>query len=319
MKHEPYREWLVLDMVGELGADERALLREHLQSCPECAREQRELAGLHRLTAQREVVDVSEDFLSEARTSARDALRRERNARRFRDRVASVVDQLMPIVLKPAIVSVSMLVVGVGIGHMLFAPGASETISASGTEWIDAAERGEAFITSVRFVDPDPQDGVIEFTFDALTPVRVKGSVSDQRIQRVLAQALLHEHNPGVRIRAVSAFAQSPMREADPIIKQALFEVLRTDENAGVRKAALMVLRALPFDREIRDALISILLRDTNDGIRIEAISYLGEIEKNQMSLSNENRRALEKKMSEEKNDYIRNQTLTLIREVREQ
>ncbi len=317
MKHETYREWLVLEMVDELAADQKSLLEEHLRSCEECTRERAELSKLHALTAKREVVDVSDEFLSEARRNMRDAIRQERTKRGFRDRVATLLDHLVPIVLKPAIVSVSMLVVGVGIGHILFAP--SGTIGTSGNEWIDAAERGEAFITSVQFVDPDPRDGEIEFTFDALTPVRVRGSVSDQRIQRVLAQTLLHEHNPGVRIRAVSAFAQSPKGETDPVIKQALFEVLRADENAGVRKAALMVLRSLPFDRDIRDALISILLRDTNDGIRIEAISYLGEIEKNQMSLSNEYRRALEKKMSEEKNDYIRNQTLTLIREVREQ
>jgi len=325
MKHETYREWLVLEMVGELPNDQRKLLDEHIRSCPDCRNEQAVLRKLGSLTASQETVPVSEDFLVEARGTMRDVLRHERLTRPggsrkgFRDRLSAILDQMIPIVLKPAIVSVSMFVVGLGFGHMLFAPGSSSTMGASGNEWLEAAERGDAFITSVRFVDPDPLDGEVEFTFDALTPVRVRGSVNDQNIQRVLAQALLHEHNPGVRIRAVSAFAQAPPREADPIIKRALFDVLLSDENAGVRKAALMVLRSLPFDREIRDALISVLLRDNNDGIRIDAISYLGEAENRQMGLSPEFRQALERKMSEEKNDYIKNRTLTLIREVREQ
>src|SRR6202007_573133 len=59
-------------------------------------------------------------------------------------------------------------------------------------------------ISNIRFVDADPTDGQIEFAYDAVKPMRVKGSVNDAKIQRLLTYALEREQNPGVRLRAVN-------------------------------------------------------------------------------------------------------------------
>ena len=50
---------------------------------------------------------------------------------------------------------------------------------------------------------------------------------------------------------------------------------MMTDDNVGVRMAALEAVRQQPPDRESRDALLYVLLYDANPGLRIAAINAL--------------------------------------------
>ena len=60
-------------------------------------------------------------------------------------------------------------------------------------------------ISNIQFIDSDPSDGEVEFTFQASKPVRLKGNVNDPKIQSVLTYAMLNEQNPGSRLNSINA------------------------------------------------------------------------------------------------------------------
>ena len=106
-------------------------------------------------------------------------------------------------------------------------------------------------------------------------PVRLRASVGDSRMQRVLAHALLTEDNPGVRLRAIEALDVRTTGVVDEQVKLALIDALKTDPNAGVRSQSLRALQNLPFDQDIRDASLYVLANDDNPGMRVAAINSL--------------------------------------------
>jgi HEAT repeat protein len=207
-----------------------------------------------------------------------------------------------------ALGSLAMIACGVLIDRFAFPAAASP----QGPFQPDA----EARIANVRFLNPGTQQE-LEFSFDAVKPMRVRGTIHDERIQKVLTYALLNEQNPGVRLRAISTMAGPSSRPPDREMKAALIIALRSDENAGVRKEALTALRKLPFDIEIRDALLHALMHDKNPGIRIAAINGLdsaGTLGADPAVLE-----ALKQKVNSDDNNYIRLRAKTVLQEVREQ
>ena len=46
-------------------------------------------------------------------------------------------------------------------------------------------------ITNVRFEQPAGNNGEVQFTFEAVKPVTMKGNINDPKIQMILAQAFL--------------------------------------------------------------------------------------------------------------------------------
>ncbi len=53
--HNTYREWLNLDVDGELPPAQRAQLDEHLASCPDCRSERQEMLAFERLLVENRV------------------------------------------------------------------------------------------------------------------------------------------------------------------------------------------------------------------------------------------------------------------------
>jgi hypothetical protein len=102
----------------------------------------------------------------------------------------------------------------------------------------------------VRFVNSNPNTGEVEFSFDAVKPVYMKGSVNDPDVQKILAYALLNEQNPGVRLRSVDVIGSEHLKStgSEVEIKWALIAALKSDDNPGVRKEALAVPEKFPFD-----------------------------------------------------------------------
>jgi anti-sigma factor RsiW len=63
-EHSTLREWLSLELDGELSAGEKSRLDQHLALCPECRNERRELSALERLMADSRI-EVREGFRQE--------------------------------------------------------------------------------------------------------------------------------------------------------------------------------------------------------------------------------------------------------------
>ena len=161
--------------------------------------------------------------------------------------------------------------------------------------------------------------GEIEFTFDAVTPVRMRGSVDDPKIQKVLTYAMLNEENPGVRLKAVNAINRRGVEARDPDVKSALIKALEMDGNVGVRKEALNTLRRLPFDREIKMAMLHALMQDANPGLRVAAINALDSARTSPSGVDSDILTVLREKAQTDDNNYIRVKARAVIQEATHQ
>lgn len=326
MTHSQFREWLPLLAYDELGTEERTLLEEHLRSCGECRTGLEELRALRTGVAASQRLRVTEALLEEARLELRAALRKERLRPAIMDRIDGAIDALLASWAKWSLAGVFAVALGFLGGYIAFSPpDSSAGIALKAVSDATDISRGEAKITNVRFDDADPSDDEIEFTFEAVTPVTVKGSPNDPGIQSVLTKALMTEENPGVRLRTVSAITsqiqihgeKSPA--AGDEVKSALIDAMKYDDNPGVRREALKALAKFPFDDAIKEGLLYVLGKDTNEGLRVEAINALATA-RDQIAASDEQvLDILRKRVESDNNRYVRLRARAVLEEVRQQ
>ncbi|MCZ6777177.1 MAG: HEAT repeat domain-containing protein [Ignavibacteria bacterium] len=319
MNHSQYKEWLQLLLYNELNEDQRITLEKHLDSCSGCRTELEDLKKFHSVLVQHKSIEPSEQLLTEARQELRGALRIERSRRSFWERLFS--DAFRPILpeYKVAFAGVATLALGMVIGYYAFSHDRSEQVILEQAPMADSFMDGDTRISNVRFIDSDASDGEIEFTFEASAPVRIKGSMNDGQVQRVLFHALLNEKNPGVRLHSLNAISTQALTVPDREVKAALILALTSDENPGVRKEALRVLQSFPFDSEIKQAFLHVLMRDDNSGLRIAAINSLDSALTEGRGADEELLKVLTEKMQSDKNNYIRTRATTFLREVKQQ
>ncbi|MCI0613453.1 HEAT repeat domain-containing protein [bacterium] len=307
MNHQQWKEWVNLLAYEELDAERKRLTEEHIKDCGSCREDWDQLKRLHRVMDDHAVQIPNERLLNEARQELRAALRYERNRPTASSRVRDMFSRFVPS-FRVGMSFAAMLAIGLFAGYM-FAP--VKRILIQGP----APEIATTDISNIRFVDADPSDGQIEFAYDAVKPMRVKGNVNSQEIQYLLTQALMHEQNAGVRLRAVNTVGANKKVCADTKVKQALITTLKQDSNDGVRKEAMAVLKTLPFDQEIQDAFVYVLQRDANPALRIDAIKSL---EENKIQ-DQEMLTVLKEKSESDDNSYIRRRAKDFLQEVSQQ
>jgi hypothetical protein len=321
MKHNDYKELLHLSFYDELDEEERQVLEDHLKGCDDCQEELAELRKLGALLDRGQRFEITDQLLDEARRELRVALRLEKSKRPFWVGILDQFDALASPAVKVALSSAAMVVVGLAAGYLLFK---SETAGVSGiTQAVGqaSAQSTETKIANLTFVGQPLQGGDVEFTFDLVAPVHMKGNVNDVAVQRVLAQALVSDQNPGARLRTVSAIAEQSeaLRSSDTEIKTALLQAAKTDPNVGVRKQALEALHRFPMDKEIKDALLFILQNEGNPGIRIAAISYLQSPELSRQLVDQDLLSVLKERMQSDNNNYVRTRAKHFYEEVQQQ
>ena len=167
----------------------------------------------------------------------------------------------------------------------------------------------------MRFIDSDLSDGEIEFTFDAVKPMTLKGKIDDPKIQSILTYSMLNEQNPGARFNSINAMNQEHTFNLDNDVKNALITVLLTDKNAGVKREALKLMKKFPYDEDIKQAFIFVLMNDTSSGLRIEAINALVENVKAGQTLNKNDIDLFKQKLQTDDNSYIRYRTRTILQE----
>jgi len=310
MNHDRYSEQLQLMLYGELDEAERAELESHLSGCARCSAELASLKQFHALLSEHPPAEMPEIDLLDARRRLRGSLR---------DAPRPLLERLLPAFvprLAPAVRfalgGAFTLAVGVYLGTLLVRPVSPQgppPSAALGTE-------GDVRISNVRFLATDPANGEIEFFFDAVKPVHMKGNINDGVIQKVLTHAMLNEENPGVRLRSVSAIASG--LNGDAVVRNALIAAMKGDENPGVRREALEALRKYPFDAEVKSAFLFVLTHDANPGLRIAAINQLGSSSINRAGLDQELLNVLKDKIHSDNNNYIRLRAKAVIEETRQ-
>lgn len=313
--HRKYQRSLIRFVYGELGGRARAKISQHLETCQQCRNEVEKLRSLlSGVAAVRPGVVVSDTLLEEARALLRIALRHERSRMTWWESLGDAVQRVLAPPARIALGAATMVAIGFLVGYFIYVPRGATTSHGAKSSLADRAR-----ITNLRF---SPQEGdarEVDFTFDALSPMHMHGSIDDPAIQKVLTYALQNEDNPGVRLRVVSAFSQQGSVAGDREVKAALILALRSDKNAGVRRQALIALRKYPFDDQIKDALLTTLMSDRNPGLRVAAINALDTVltpgVRNDQNLVN----TLQERSLQDNNNYVRLKAKAVLQEVRQQ
>ena len=252
---------------------------------------------------------VDPKLLMEARLELRGLLRAQRNNVSISTKI---LESLTSLISKPvglAFSGLSVLLIGVLIGYLVFETPAIENLKT------DSTQSDQIRIQNINFIDPDPSDGQVEFTFDAIKSGHIKGNINDTELQKILTYAILNEQNPGTRLNSINVINATQTQSLDNEIKAALITVAKFDENPGVRREALKSLKEIPIDNDIKGTLIYILLNDTSAGLRIEAINTLVEAAKKGLSFSQNDLSLIREKIQVDNNNYIRFQAKNIIKE----
>lgn len=321
MSHNDVQHKLLLALYNELDSEDLGLVEAHLTECETCRQEYAQLSRLHRLVSLAKPPPPQARLVMEARQNLRAVLRYERSRssfwQRFKVRLTGLLNALTP-----SAHPVPAMALG---GLVLFAAGAASSsyLLNSSTDLIglrdsrvaalDAISQGDVDIANVEFLNSDPSTGSVEFMFDAIRPVRIKGTVDDQRIQKILAYAVVNDQNPGVRLRAVNTVGTLGQPGGEGEIKRALITALKSDSNVGVRREAYTALMKYPFDESIKQALIHVLTLDDNPGLRIEAIATLEARVRSKVGADPDLVNAFRSRMETDDNTFIRARARTVV------
>ena len=321
MKHKQFEEWLQLSLYHELSEQERVLLDSHLTTCEQCRRNLNELKKLHGTLAHRQSVAAQESLLQDARRNLRLRILAGAAQKSLWSKVKDVLDGILASPVQMTLGGVAMIAIGILVGYFVFKAPSEKFLA---TKQTAAMEAGESQITNIRFLDRDAQTGDVEFTFETITPVHIRGNVNDEHVQKVLARALVSDQNAGTRLRAVNMIGtqtgqkQNHVPGFDAEVKSALVTALLHDRNLGVRKEALSVLRNYLPDPVIVRAFLQVLANEKNTGLKIAAINSLDLSQYENQPVNREILDMFKNKAQSDDNNYIRIRAKLALQEVQQ-
>lgn len=306
MNHKEYKELLYLSFTGEITGAGQEILNNHLQHCAECRQEMAQLRKLDEYLAPKRSEQVPENLIDEARSELRKRLAAERVHDKKIYRYFEALLRFFELNYKYIINGAAYAAAGILAGFLLFSePPADKSLT---REFSSASVQPEEIsrIRNIRLTDINPDDDEIEFSFEAVKEVRMKGSIHDEQMRGMLMYAVMNGNNPGVRLNSLNAINAVSQNYYDDDIKGAIISAAKYDNNPGVRREALMVLKNFPFDQEIKQSYIYVIFNDTSSGMRIEAINELIGAAKKGTALNNEEREMFRDRLLTDNNNYIR-------------
>lgn len=316
MTHNEFRDMIQFYLYDELSKDEKLIFEKHLKSCTECRSELEELKKLFNQVSDDADKPIDEKLLFAARQELRGALRMERNKMSKPQRI---FNKLILFLTKPiglALSGISILLIGIISGHLFWkTPNQDITTLSSFFQSASNTNSENIRINNIKFIDSDPSDGKVEFTYDIVKQVYLKGSVNDPDVQSILTYALLNEQNPGTRLNSLNVINANLTQKPDEEIKAALISVAKFDDNPGVRREAISTLKEYPADNDIKNALLYVLLNDSSSGVRIEAINSLSKASQKGINFTQKDLELLREKTQTDNNNYIRFQAKNIIKE----
>lgn len=288
-----------LYLYDELADDARHELEQHVRRCPACTSE---LAAQQEFQAQMNavpVVEPSASFLAAARMRLQDALETTEQHRAWYHRLAfDPTAWLRQVRFSPALATVLLIIgFGSGLGTMYSA------MSGAAPHLKQPSAPVQSSIAGITSIDHKPNSDKVQIHFDRLSSDSVEGSVTDPKIQDLLAfTAKNNVNNSGARLGAVELLTSNPN---DPRAREALVYALRYDSNPGVRLKALDGVG--PFvkdDIRVRNAVLEALLDDSNLAVRSGALQALEPVRADSSV-----RMALQQLAKEDPNAYIRTES----------
>jgi len=124
----------------------------------------------------------------------------------------------------------------------------------------------------IKFAENGHKDGQIRFAVESRQNLELSGTVNDELIANLLFYLLLHDQNPGKRLKAVKLLQNSqPAQET----KMVLVSALLTDSNPGIRLKSIRLLSTYEPGKIIQDACMKVLLEDENEAVRLSAMDIM--------------------------------------------
>ena len=307
MEHRKFEEMVILYSWNELKKEERNEFERHMLGCDSCRNELEQLTKFHELIKTNLAEELDEDALFESR---QELIAELRNLNRKKFQLKNIWDflttpSLGSLKLAYSLAAAAILIVA---GYFLLFRSSDAAIQ-PGKELAQMKSN----VTNLQFINSDFDKGEVEISYEQITPVTLKGNVNDPQIQKVLAQSLIDNENPGVRLKTVNAILSENKAGTSEVLKDALLKAMMYDNNPGVRKEAMNALCNLQFDDKIQDAMIHVLQNDKNSGLRIQAINCLDKLNDIQKITDPNTINVLKKKMEEDENSYIKLRAKTIL------
>jgi Putative zinc-finger len=316
MDHKKYKERIYLFLYDELEQKDKLEFQKHLEICSECSLEYNEQLKLKNLIFEKKIQAASDRLLNEARRELNAALRVADGKRSYVQTFSEKLFYFFPQPAKYALASLAFIAVGLLMGYLILnSSSKSLPIAAIQKEDEFSLTKDNIRINNIHLINKDVQNGEIEFTFDAVKPIKIKGNVNDRRIQSILTYSMLNENNPGLRLNSINAMNFNRPAKLDEDVKNALINVLMYDNNPGVRREAIKVLREYPYDEKIKRAYLYVLMNDKISGMRIEAMNSLLQAKKEGYKFDDRELSIFKNKMDNDNNDYIKYRARTVVEE----
>lgn len=318
MSHKKYKNLIDEYYFGEINSREKIELEEHLKNCELCRMEFNSAKMLKDSLIKNELSEPGDTILEEARNELRSNLRTEGMKTGILERISGKLTSSFFLTPQLAMVALSFLIAGIIVGYFVFNSAASIHYTME-NPYLDKREQavlsGDTRISDIHFLDKNTSNGTVEFTFDAIKPMHMKGKINDPQIQNVLMYSMLNEDNPGTRLNTINLINSSSQPQPDNEIKNALLSVVKFDNNQGVRWEAMKLLQKFTFDNEMKNTMLYVLQNDSSSGMRIEAMNRLVQANKTGSKFNEGDLSVFRQKMQEDDNNYIRYQAKTVLKE----
>ena len=319
MNHKKYKNLIDEYFFGEINSRQKIELEEHLRNCELCRSEFYSAKVLKESLVKNELTEPAENILQEARNELHSNLRKEKMRTGFLEYIFGKITSSFFITPQLAAAALSFLIAGIIIGYFVFNTAGTIHYSmenpSQGNMNQQTTLSGDTRINNIRLVDKNASDGTVEFTFDAIKPVRIRGKINDPEVQNILMYSMLNENNPGTRLNTINLISSSSQPRPDTEIRNALLSVVKFDNNQGVRLEAMKLLKKFTFDDDIKNTMLYVLQNDSSSGMRIEAMNMLVQANKKGSSFNREDLSVFREKMQQDDNNYIRYQAKTVLKE----
>lgn len=314
MKHKKYIELIHLWFIDELNPQSKIELDEHLKNCEQCNADFTEMTLLKNNLEVQKMKEPDEKLLLESRKDLKLKLNNLKNGNSFFTKIFYSLHELFIFNYKLALSGAALLLAGIALGYVFFSPSNNKMNEVVSVEQGDLSLlQSNIQISNMQLITTDETNGQVEVSFDAVKPVRFKGNVYDERIQKFLTYSVLHDENPGMRLNTINLIGSKQSKNLDKEIKEALISVLKFDENLGVRREALKTIKKLPFDDLIKEAYLFILQNDKNSSLKIEVINSLLDAKKEGHKFTEKEMKMFKEKSQTDDNNYIRVQMKNIL------
>jgi hypothetical protein len=303
MNCEWTKENVVLYIYEELADDAKFAFEQHVRQCLGCRRELDTALEFKNGMAALPVKEISPSFLAANRMQLQESLEQAEQSRNiFSSFIFDASGWFHQIKLAPALTA-ALLIIG-------FAGGVGTTYKLVDArkppvEQPTPAPVSEANIAGIESITPDANSNQVSIKYNTLQPQTLRGPANDPYIQQLLLLGArsnrnsgvvldsvgvltrrtddnkvreglvgaLHDKNPGVRLMVLDSL-KGYVRD-DVKVRDAVVETLVSDNNAGVRQAAIGLLDPVKADSSVRSVLTVLAARDPNKFIRDESKRYL--------------------------------------------